>query len=359
MSIEPELLPDFDSEEPAPLAVPSRPLDLIAVRDFLTSRMTVRLAFLAFFLFAVWRLLGFLKWARGEGPYVSRPEAVAGLLPVGHFTSFFAWVKGGGWDMLLPAGLVIILGAIAISILFKRGFCGWICPLGTVWESAALIGRKLLGGRNLRLPMWLDIAGRSLRYVIAALAFAFLAMVSIEEAVGFRSLPYMWVADLKIILGFANPIFVLVVLLAFVVSMLLGPVWCRWLCPLGGWYSTLGLASPCTVHRTEETCINCHKCTKVCHALVDVERARRVNAPECDGCMDCVKVCPVDGCLEARAFGRVRIAPWVWPLLVVGLWLAIWAGAKATGNWDTSIPDELFQRVINSGLLEERTRGGL
>ncbi|MRR12352.1 4Fe-4S binding protein, partial [bacterium] len=240
------------------------------IRDIVTSRMVVRLAFLAFFMFAVWRLLGFLAWARGQGSYVGRPEAVAGLLPVGHFTSFFAWVKGGGWDTLLPAGLVIILGAIALSVLFKRGFCGWICPLGTVWEGAALLGRKLLGGRNIRLPKWLDIAGRSFRYLLAGVVLAFLLLVSIEEAVGFRSLPYMWVADLKIILGFANPVFVLVVLLAFVVSMLLGPVWCRWLCPLGGWYSALGMASPCAVQRDAETCIHRHACTPGCHAVVDV-----------------------------------------------------------------------------------------
>ena len=58
-----------------------------------------------FFVFSVVQLLAFERWARGVGPYVKRPEAVAGILPIGHFTSFFAWVRGGGWDVLLPAGL--------------------------------------------------------------------------------------------------------------------------------------------------------------------------------------------------------------------------------------------------------------
>ena len=35
----------------------------------------------------------------------------------------------------------------------------------------------------------------------------------------------------------------------------------------------------------------------------------------------------MDGCLEAKAFQTVRVAPWVWPLLVVGLWLAIWGAS--------------------------------
>ncbi len=332
---------------------------VLRIRQFLTARMTVRWAFLAFFLLAVWRLMAYVRWARGLGPYVHRPEAVAGLLPVGHFTSFFAWVKGGGWDVMLPAGLVIILGAIATSLLFKRGFCGWICPLGTVWESAALIGRRLLGGHNLRLPRWLDIAGRAFRYLIASLILVFLLAVPLAEAVGFREYPYMWIADVKIVQGFANPVFVVVFLFAFVLSMMLGPVWCRWLCPLGGWYSLLGMASPCIVRRDEGACIHCHRCNEVCHAFVDVESADGVRAAECDGCMDCVKVCPAEECLQARGPAGIRIAAWVWPILVVGLWLAIYGFAKVTGNWDTTIPDDAFRSAIGSGLLEERTPGGL
>jgi polyferredoxin len=328
------------------------------VREFLTSRLVVRSAFLIFFLFAVWRLLGFTAWARGEGTYVPRPEAVAGLLPIGHFTSFFAWLKGGGWDTFLPAGLVLILAALAVSLLFKRGFCGWICPLGTVWELAAVAGRAI-NGRNLTLPRWLDLSGRAVRYAIAALLLGWLASVPVAEAVAFRQLPYMWIADIKIIESFGKPLFIAVGLFAFVLSMLLGPVWCRWLCPLGGLYSLVGLASPCAVRRDEHTCIHCSKCTETCHAFVDVEHSTTVRAPECDGCMDCVRVCPVEDCLEARVLGKVRVPPWVWALLVVGMWLGIYGIAKFAGAWDTTVPLDAFRATINSGLLESRTPGGL
>jgi polyferredoxin len=320
----------------------------------LNSRWFVKGAFLALFVGLTVRLLAFAAWARGEGAYVERPEAVAGILPVGHFTSFFAWLKGGGWDTLLPAGLVIILAALATSLLLKRGFCGWICPVGTVWEGAAALGRRLLG-KNVRMPRWLDIAGRGLRYVIGFGFFAFVGLVSIPEALGFRELPYMWVADIKIIEGFGSPLFIAVALLVFVASMLLGPVWCRYACPLGALYSVVGLASPCAVRRDAETCIDCSRCTTVCHAFVDVQHSGTVRAPECDGCMDCVEVCPVDGCLEARVAGRARIAPWVWPIAVVVLWFGILGVAKVTGNWDTAIPDDVFRQVINSGLLEAQT----
>jgi ferredoxin len=93
---------------------------------------------------------------------------------------------------------------------------------------------------------------------------------------------------------------------------------------------------------------------------VDVERAKdRVWAPECDGCMDCVKVCPAPGALEARLLGRWRIPAWVWPVLVVGVWLLIYGVAKLTHNWDTTITRDMFKQVINSGLLQQKTPTGL
>ena len=258
---------------------------------------------------------------------------------------------------ILPAGLVIILAAIAVSFLFKRGFCGWICPLGTVWEIGALAGRRIIG-KNIRLPKWLDYAGRGFRYLLTAAVFLFIALVPLSQALAFRELPYMWVADIKILETLGQPIMLLLFALSFVVSMLFGPLWCRWLCPVGGFYSLFGLVSPCAVHRDAETCISCSACSDTCHAFVDVERAGTVRDTECDGCMDCVKVCPVDDCLDARALGRFTIPPWVWPLLVVGLWLGIYAVAKFAGYWDTPIPDAAFKQIINSGLLEQQTPGG-
>jgi polyferredoxin len=337
---------------------PKDPWTFARIRDLATRRMVVKWAFLAFFVWLCVRLLQFDAWARGQGPYVPRPEAVAGILPVGHFTSFFAWIRGGGWDPLLPAGLVIIIAAITISLLFKRALCGWICPVGTVWESAALLGRKLFGRfAPVRVPRWLDLFGRGFRYVLTAAVLAVLLLVPLSEAIGFRSLPYMWVADIKIVEGLANPVMLGLIVFAFGLSVAFGPVWCRYLCPVGGFYSLFGMASVCTVKRDSESCIDCSQCNRSCHALVDVQHSATVRAPECDGCMDCVRVCPVDGCLEAKGPRGVTIKPWVWPLLVVGLWLAIYGGAKLTHTWDTGVTLDQFRSTITSGLLEQKTRG--
>jgi len=324
----------------------------VRFRTFLTSRWVVKTAFFAYFIFACVQLMRFARWTRGAGPYVARPEAPAGLLPVGHFTSFFGMVRGGGWDTLLPAGLVIIIGALTVSVLFKRGFCGWICPLGTLWDAFAQAGRKLMG-RNIRVPRWLDLTGRGIRYALTALiVFMLLAMVPVAEAVNFRALPYMWVADIKTISMMIEPTYLLVILLAGMLSLLFGPVWCRYLCPVGGIYSAVAELSPCKVVRNTETCIHCFRCDNACHAFAAVESKPVVNDTECDGCMECVKVCPVDECLQAKAVGRFVIAPWVWPMLVVGVWLGIYGFAYVTGNWKSPIPPDAFRAAVQSGVLE-------
>lgn len=320
------------------------------------ERWYVKGAFFVLFIVSVVQLLMFERWARGLGGYVRRPEAVAGLLPIGHFTSFFAWVRGGGWDTLLPAGLVIIIAALIVSFVFKRGFCAWVCPVGTIWEACSALGRRVLG-RNVHVWKALDLIGRGVRYLLAAGFMTLLMLVSVEEAVAFRGLPYMWIADLKILHLMMEPGWLVAAGSAAVLSFAFGPVWCRYLCPLGGLYSAVGAASPCAVHRDPETCIHCHRCTEVCHAFVAPEKASRVWAAECDGCMDCVRVCPVEGCLEARAFSRFTIGPKAWPLLAAGLWFIVLGFAFALGQWHSSIPPEAFSEVINSGLIEQRTRG--
>jgi polyferredoxin len=321
------------------------------LRAVLTGRWFLKIAFLLYFVFACVQLMRFAAWARGQGPYVARPETPAGLLPVGHFNSFFAFIRGGGWDALLPAGLVIIVGALTVSLVMRRGFCGWICPVGTVWELCSAGGRRVMG-RNIPLPRWLDLSGRGLRYALTAAAVLLLMTVPVADAVAFRSLPYMWTADIKIISLITTPTFLIVAALAAVLSALFGPVWCRYLCPLGGVYSATATLSPCAVYRDAEACVSCGDCTRACHAFIDVEHARVVRDTECDGCMECVKACDTQHALRPRALNSIGVAPWLWPLLAVGLWLAIFGVAYLTGNWKSPIPAEKFAAAIRSGILE-------
>lgn len=321
--------------------VVSKLLKTIAKRDF------VRGVFLLFFAAMMVQLWMFARWALGLSPrQVPRPESVVGIIPIGAFMSFFAWLKTGVWDVVLPAGLVIIIAAIAMSVLLKRGFCGWICPVGAFFQLPADFGKRFRKGRD--LPVWrpLDLLLRGLRYLLAAAAvFMLSAVVSTADALSFRALPYYAVADIKIVSYFARPPLIWAGFGAAIIGLSLayGNVWCRWLCPLGGVYGAIGVASLTNVCRDETLCIACGKCARACPNRVAVDRLQTVRAAECDGCQSCVTACPEPGALTPRIVGRWELGWWAWPVLAVGMWLGIYAVALATGHWHSPLPVDAFR----------------
>ena len=315
----------------------------------LRPRIMVRGAFFAFFIYLCVKLWLFYLWAVGAGPFVARPEAVTGLIPVGAYMSFFAWIKTGVYDPVLPAGVTIIVGALLTSLLLKRGFCGFVCPVGALWEGFAWLGAKILP-RQLRAPRWLDLGLRGLRYAFAFGFVAILLLLPVAEAVSFQQLPYYAVADIKILSLFVLlPLWYVGIGVAVgAASFFFGNVWCRYLCPLGGIYGAIGVLSPTNVVRDPDKCIECGKCSQACPALVDVEHLETVHAPECDGCQICVTHCPAPGALEGRLLGHVRISPWAWAGLLVSLWLLVYVVALVTGHWSAGLSGESFRAAVQS-----------
>jgi polyferredoxin len=263
--------------------------------------------------------------------------------------SLFAWMKTGFFDVVMPSAIVIIIGAIVLSLLFKRGFCGWICPVGTVGAAAGSLGRFLLRGRNLNVPRWLDIILRIPKYVVAGMLLFWLSTLPPEVALQFQTLPYYATSDLKILYGIIDPAwwYVAIGVSVAATSVLWGNTWCRYLCPLGAVYGAVSSASVGTVGRDAESCIDCGKCTSACTARIDVASAGVVRSTECDGCQDCVRACPQPGALSARLFG-VPI-PWVaWPVLLVLIWMLVYALAVGTGHWTHGLPDSTVAEYMRA-----------
>ncbi len=331
-----------------------RPIGLDDALGFarrVSVRSWVRVGFLGVFLYACWQLWSFYQWAIGVGPYVPRPEAVAGLVPLGALMSLIAWLKSGLFDPVMPASVVIVLAALVISMLFKRGFCGYVCPVGTVVSAFGWLGRKLNGGRPRRVPVGLDRALRVPKYLLAAAVVGYLATLPVQVALEFQLLPYYATADMKILWGVLHPAWGYWVVAGFVVGTTLWVgtnTWCRYLCPLGAMYGAASVASLGTVKRDAERCIDCKACDKACAATIEVSSSTRaVRSAECDGCQECVSACPVPGALESRVAG-VTI-PWrAWAVLLVLVWLVVWAIAYASGHWQHGLPDDALAELMRT-----------
>lgn len=311
-------------------------------------RLLIQILFL---LLSIWIGIQFARYIgaieAGVAPVVSRPGGIEAFLPISGLFGAAAWLKGGGINPVHPAAVVVFVTILAVSLLLRRSFCSWICPVGAVSEWLWKLGFMKIG-RNLRPPHWLDMLLRSVKYLLLAY-FAFAAFTwSLDSLNGFLYSGYHAISDQKLLNLFIRPsgttMLVLAVLLVF--SVALRNPFCRYLCPYGALLGLTALLSPSAVQRDTGKCVSCGVCSQVCPSRIDVMHAQRVNDPECLGCWRCISHCRVNTALSMRLLGRYAIPGVVFALLVV---LLFWGGTmigKASGHWHTIVTSEDYRQLI-------------
>ncbi len=304
---------------------------------------------LAFALLCIWigiEFYLFMQWGMSGGAenYFERPPGVEGFLPISALMGIVHWLYGGALNTIHPAGTVILIAIIAVSIIMKKAFCSWMCPVGTLSESLWLLGQKLFK-RNFTVWRWLDYPLRSLKYLLLFFFVYSIGAMSLEELSLFINSPYNKVADIKMYLFFAEitqfSLWTIIVLM--VLSVFIKNFWCRFLCPYGALLGLTGLLSPFRITRTKETCIDCELCTKVCPANIKVHAVTQVWSDECTSCMSCVEECPVKNTLVLRTRKNSSAIPnWIMGSLVVGVFLAVTGLGMLTKHWHNSVSQEEY-----------------
>lgn len=315
-------------------------------------RYVVQAVFLGLTLFVGWRFYQFVMHFETAGlPFVQRPPSVDAFLPIGGFMAFKYFVLTGIVEPIHPSGMVLFAGIAGVSLLLKKGFCGWICPVGTVSQYAWMIGERIFG-RNFRVEHYTDIGLRSIKYLLMSffLYVIGIAMGTTMIMMFFMS-DYYKIADVRMMKFFTD-----ISALAFwvlaalaVLSVLYKNFWCRYLCPYGALLGLLSKLSPVKVRRREEQCTHCGACTRSCPSLIDVESQSTVNSAECFGCLTCVSSCPSAGALDVAANYRKQVRvlpPYLYPVILAGLFFLAMGIGMATDSWHSKIPYEEYQRLI-------------
>jgi len=309
-------------------------------------RSTVQLAFVLLCIWIGVEFHLFMKWGMSAGAqsYFERPPGVEGFLPISALMGMLHWMYSGAINTIHPAGTVILVAIIAVSIVMKKSFCSWLCPIGTLSESLWLTGQKIFK-RNITVWRWLDYPLRSLKYLLLFFFVYSISSMSVDELNIFINSPYNKVADIKMYLFFAeiSQFALWTIIILMVLSVIIKNFWCRYLCPYGALLGIAGLLSPFRITRTKETCIDCELCTKVCPANIKVHKVGQVWSDECTSCLRCVEECPIKDTLVMRVKKTSpAISNWVLGTLLVSVFLALTGLGMLTGHWRNSLSKEEY-----------------
>jgi len=314
---------------------------------------------LAFALLCVWIGIEFhlfVRWGQSGGTeaYVARPPGVEGFLPISALMGLSSWVQTGVLNSVHPSGVFILIAIVLLAVFFKKAFCGWMCPVGTLSESLWMLGERIFG-KNLRVPRILDYPLRSLKYLLLAFFVLSIIDMSVDDLGLFIHSPYNKMADVKMYSFFAAigsfALWTIIALMAL--SVIIKNFWCRYLCPYGALLGALSWLSPLKITRNKDRCIDCELCTKACPSSIAVHKASRVWSDECMSCLRCTEVCPVKDTLDLRTrSGRRGVPNWVFAALLAGVFVAVTGLAMLTGHWHNAISQaeylKRFQQINTS-----------
>jgi len=296
--------------------------------------------------------LQFYLWVRsfeGASPTftVSRPAGAEGWLPIAGLMNLKYLLVTGHIPAIHPAAMFLFLAFVLISLLLKKAFCSWLCPVGTLSEFLAHLGRRIFG-RNLLLPRWLDIPLRGLKYLLLAFFVFIIGSMSAAALDEFMQTPYGIIADVKMLNFFRHMGFTAVIVVGVLVllSVVVENVWCRYLCPYGALMGVVSLGSPLRIRRDPSLCIDCTKCAKACPSMLPVDHLITIRSAECTGCLECVAACPAAGALCFSGLRAKRAPAWVVAAGIAALFVCICGYARLTGHWRTNLPSRTYFELI-------------
>ncbi len=145
-------------------------------------RWIFQIVFLIITIYVGWKFYLFVEYCEtgGATKYVTRPPGVEAFLPIGAFMGLKYFLGTGKVDPIHPAGFVIFASILVTSFLFQRGFCSWICPVGTMSEWAWRFGEWIKPKFNKGVKYWVEMFPVKLTCGLSMISTPIVALMLLE-----------------------------------------------------------------------------------------------------------------------------------------------------------------------------------
>ena len=239
------------------------------------------------------------QWPAHYSDDLARKEFLSAdlFLIIDPLVSLSTAIASRSWVWSLASAAVILI----LCVMVPRGFCGYVCPLGTTidlfdWAIGSRTKRLRVSGEG----WWVHIkyyllAATLIAAVGGVLVSGFVSAIPvITRALLFLGEPLQsgmlrgWHLIPAMNLGHAVSIAMFFAVLGL--GLMRPRFWCKYVCPSGALFS-IGNLFRVTERKVESSCINCNKCVEIC-PFDAIKPDFTTRETDCTMCQSCGGVCP-------------------------------------------------------------------
>jgi ferredoxin len=239
------------------------------------------------------------RWPSHYADDLARKEIIPAetFLVIDPLVSLSTAITARSWVWsLLCAGIILL-----VCVFIPRGFCGYLCPLGTLIDLFDwALGKRVKRFRLKKDGWWVHLKYYVLLAVLAS-AFAGVLISGYVAAIPVITRGMLFLGEplqnglardwhLVPPMNAGHVISLLLFLGVLALGLLRPRFWCKYVCPSGAVFSVANLFRV-SERKVEDSCIHCNKCVEICpFDAIKPDFTTRVT--DCTLCQTCGGVCP-------------------------------------------------------------------